>query len=120
MKIRTDNLEGKPLRWAVAMACGRPGTAQMLILLPDTCAYKPDEDWACGGPIIEREGITLLARDIDNKQDYWATLERYNGENTDERTGYDGPTALIAAMRTFVGEKLGGYINIPNKLVKTA
>ena len=52
MKIRTSELTGAALDWAVAKAIGE---------------YKPmavphySTDWALGGPIIEREKISLLA-----------------------------------------------------------
>lgn len=61
-------------------------------------------DWAFGGPIIEREKIT-----ISDYKNMWVA-------------GYNscplsiGPTPLIAAMRCFIASRLGGEVEIPAEL----
>ena len=52
-------------------------------------------DWSQGGPIIEREGLT-----ITHQQNQWAA-------QTDDDLFAFGPTPLIAAMRCYVASKQG-------------
>ena len=67
--------------------------------------YEPATDWAQGGPIIEREGITLT-----HQQTQWVA-------QTDDDVFAYGPTPLIAAMRCYVVSKLGDNIDIPDELL---
>jgi hypothetical protein len=69
--------------------------------------FTPSTDWSQGGPIIEREGITLLALDADWEAQHSGT----------PCWAMDGPTPLIAAMRCFVASKLGDEIDIPAELM---
>lgn len=66
-------------------------------------------EWAHGGPLIERERITMHApcesgtyAGVWNSQTEWGRSE-----------GFDGPTPLIAAMRAFVASKLGEEVELP-------
>lgn len=65
--------------------------------------YSPADDWAHGGPIIEREYIQLS---ID------LAWEAHIGPSI-----YRGPTPLIAAMRCYVASKLGDEVDVPDDLV---
>lgn len=101
MKVKTSELTGIALNWAVAKAIGE---------------YKPvavpsySTDWAQGGPIIERE-------DCWPSRYYGAAQSRgkvyqasaYNGSSAYAQ----GPTPLIAAMRCYVASKLGDTVDIP-------
>ena len=79
-------------------------------------------DWTQGGPIIEREGISLINWKIwegggtePSRQGWEAS---YGCE--DDESGYakiDGPTPLIAAMRCYVASKLGKEVDIPEGLL---
>jgi hypothetical protein len=71
-------------------------------------------DWAQGGPIIDREKISVLWR--PGRSVYWACC---NGQDPadEEIMGADGPTALIAAMRCYVASKMGDEVEIPDELV---
>lgn len=106
MKIKTSELTGAALDWAVHVA------------LHGACeGYSEHEystDWLQGGPIIEREKCI-------------ATLERLNGgswrvqapyDRAQDRPGpyYYGPTALTAAMRCYVASRLGDEVEIPEEL----
>ena len=101
MKIRTSELTGAALDWAVAKAIGE---------------YKPmavphySTDWALGGPIIEREKISLLAL---NKG--WWRAEIYNDKPCPVYVR--DLTPLIAAMRCYVASKLGYEVEIPKELI---
>jgi len=66
--------------------------------------YEPATDWAQGGPIIEREGITLT-----HQQTQWVA-------QTDDDVFAYGPTPLIAAMRCYVASRLGDSVNVPEEL----
>lgn len=56
-------------------------------------------DWSQGGPIIEREGISLK-RDTGNHWTCWK-------EGVRDPILMSGPTPLIAAMRAHVASKFG-------------
>ena len=103
--MRTSELTGAALDWAVAKCEG-----YRLDLVPEG-SYSPSTDWAQGGPIIEREIITL----IHPRWDGW-TAHKYDDRIEDESYTIDGPTPLIAAMRCYVASKLGDEVAIPNEL----
>ena len=102
MPMKTSELTGDALDWAVAkcedlehyfedgLVClkGQPFDTHWLYWTPST-------DWAQGGPIIEREGLT-----ITHQQNQWAA-------QTDDDLFAFGPTPLIAAMRCYVASKQG-------------
>ena len=70
------------------------------------CYYSPSTKWEQGGPIIEREYISLIPYG-----DFWSALPWIIGEK-DHR----GETPLIAAMRCYVNSKLGAEIEIPEEI----
>ena len=132
MKIRTAELQGTALDWAVAKAwwgmervslgtfC-RGGFFSLfhsrndyLGVLVDSCPVRPSTSWKDGGPIIEREWITLTP----TRSGYWGAeiihaipgpLDRYQWLGS-------GSTPLIAAMRCYVTSKLGDEIDVPEEL----
>jgi hypothetical protein len=105
-EMKTSELQGAALDWAVAKCEGIIWEQGDL----DACEYgpgfKPSTDWAQGGPIIEREGIELFR---NNEKNYWFTSKARNQIGT-------GPTPLIAAMRCYVASKLGDEIELPEEL----
>jgi hypothetical protein len=104
--MRTSELTGAALDWAVAKAIGE---------------YKPvpvpnySTDWAQGGPIIEREGISTRWDSADYIGDTLTNVT-WSAAPCDEDYSHTGPTPLIAAMRCYVASKLGGDVEIPNEL----
>ncbi|MDN7494856.1 DUF2591 domain-containing protein [Burkholderia gladioli] len=58
-------------------------------------------DWAHGGPIVERERIVLLSAAGDAES--WFGQTFCHGAVI----SHYGPTALVAAMRAFVGSRFG-------------
>jgi hypothetical protein len=72
--------------------------------------YSPSTKWAQGGPIIEREKITL---DVHNQEAWLAEVWDGNGN---ERAFRRGSTALEAAMRCRVSSKFGNEVEIPEEL----
>ncbi len=97
MKYKVSELRGAPLDAAVAKA---EGTS-----LPHGSprAYRPSMNWRQGGPIIEREAISL-ACSADRK--VWYALPPETGADR------SGPTPLVAAMRAYVASKLGEEIDL--------
>ena len=108
------SLEGAALDWAVAKCLPddtvriyfEEETGEKLFLddweVPE---FSPSTDWAQGGPIIEREKMTLEWTGED-----WMAYIRHDEE-------YFGPTPLVAAMRCYVASKLGDQVEVPNELV---
>ncbi len=126
--MKTSELIGQALDWAVSMTLGhRPEKDFHSHGMTwngwwETAAYidtKPNEyrripkystDWSQGGPIIERERISVV--DVDG-YDFWKA-DKLNKEAIPV-ISY-GPTPLIAAMRAFVTNKFGAEIEIPEEL----
>jgi hypothetical protein len=102
MKVKTSELIGRPLDWAV-VTCGGYISAKVLL---EPGGYSPSTKWSQGGPIIERERIQLC----DAEDSQWMAY-------TSDTEFCTGPTPLIAAMRCYVASKLGDEVEIPEKLV---
>ena len=121
--MKTAELKGNALDWAVAKAKGitvypsKQGKKWLSKrwMTADygefnhrhgTPWWNPSTDWAQGGPIIERERITLR----NYKPALWdASIGRLDYVG-------DGKTPLIAAMRCYVASKLGEEVEIPDEL----
>lgn len=140
MKIKTSELSGAALDWAVAVCEGEPIRLDPMGQLGPRSPrywiwdeeepigrrrylgiggqYSPSANWALGGPIIEREGIEVLCnvtsvearRFKDAHPDWFACLK------SKRHMHWHGPTPLIAAMRCYVGSKLGDEVEIPEAL----
>ncbi len=107
MKIKTNELNGAALDWAVAKCEDT---------LLDSTLYEYSTDWAWGGPIIERERIDLyfIGHDaVDNGLPIW------RAEKLGE-WGEEGPNPMIAAMRCYVGSVMGNEVELPEALAKGA
>ena len=135
MKVKTTELTGDALNWAVAQAEGLScDVFEGQVVVGLDCAdgegglhydyvYKPDTDWSEAGPIVEREGLNLVAPNIyrlgEEKHVFpvitWRALKRK--DEADFAIRGEGPTPLIAAMRCFVLSKLGDIIDIPKALL---
>jgi len=101
MQIKVSELKERALDWAVAICEHNVGWEPEG---EDRDFYSTD--WAQGGPIIEREGISI--RQV--LTDFWAA-EVEAGEYE-----HDGPTPLLAAMRCYVASKLGDDVDVPEEL----
>ena len=107
--MKTSELTGAALDWAVAKCEGQPNNWMHDHKLGYT--NSPSTDWAQGGPIIERENIKLTPRKPFH--DDWEAEYRYS-----QGGGLNafGPTPLIAAMRCLVASKLGDEVDVPEEL----
>jgi hypothetical protein len=121
MKIKTSELTGAALDWAVAKCEGvallDPHNNEWELcwtLLGDNSGdyYQPSCDWAQGGPIIEREGIAIR-RYGDFPETRWQS-DTWQFRFVDPQTY--GHTPLVAAMRCRVASKLGDEVEIPEEL----
>ena len=77
--------------------------------------FNPSTDWAQGGPIIDRE-IISVSHDTTCTTVEWAAWTPAPIRDEAEAFGY-GPTPLIAAMRCYVASKLGDTVDIPEELL---
>lgn len=129
MKVKTSELSGVALDWAVAKsehgdnvyihkrdflkmtyknghpipAINDPEGDQFAIFM------QYSTDWAQGGPIIEREKIQLNT--LKNAWEAWRDSDGVFSK---------GSTPLIAAMRCYVASKLGDVVDIPDDFMKDA
>ena len=108
MKIKTAEAKDAALDWLVTKCEGNTnGWCGMVVSRPMSYIFRPSTDWAQGGPIIEREGISINSH-LDGHEwfarDYWGM-----NEQADEKP-------LIAAMRCYVASKLGDEVNVPEGL----
>lgn len=110
MRGLLDHMIGAPINEET----GRRIHALVDELMQGKPQFHPSRDWAQGGPIIEREGITLL----DPKFCESGQWEAFMGAFPDVRK-YSivgmvaqgaGPTPLIAAMRAYVASKFGDEV----------
>jgi len=119
--MKTNELTGAALDWAVAKCEGATDewhTDKPFFWDGVPCVreaghdvnYTPSTDWAQGGPIIEREGLTIIREERLNGAVHWVSYRQNIG------TGREGPTPLIAAMRCYVASKMGDEIEIPQEL----
>ena len=103
MKIKTSELTGAALDWAVAKCEGREWeSADSFLAYHEPGDMNYSTDWAQCGPIIAREGVEFGASGMQ------ASI-------VDGRTYY-GSTHLIAAMRCYVASKLGDEVEVPEEL----
>lgn len=112
-RIKTSNLTGPALDWAVAKCMWPDAIGNTIPWHKDGSDYSPTTNWAHGGPIIERERIGL---DFYEDKSYegggaWGAI-------TNEGTVHAlGPSPLIAAMRCYVAAKLGDVVDVPEELL---
>ena len=114
-KIKTAELTGAALDWAVAKCEGWSEEGLEDIANGDMFPeHDFSTDWAQGGPIIEREAISLK-----HWHGAWtAELEYLPDDDANYRYGKGGGTTpLIAAMRCYVASKLGDTVDIPAELL---
>ena len=132
--MKTNELTGAALDWAVGVAEGiqwesddpevglyhRRSRNDRLVLgaldydiMEDwgLTPYEPSTNWAQGGPIIEREGISVLYRVGVNMT---ASINEQYTQTIGHR--HKGNIGLLVAMRCYVASKLGDDIDLPKEL----
>ena len=114
MKVKTSNLIGHALDWAVAKC---EGIDDLLFICHEVGRFRYSTDWSQGGPIIEREVIGTKGNAPCSKGREWEASPAITAKGAGGKWGY-GPTPLIAAMRCYVASKLGDDVEVPDGLVK--
>lgn len=137
MKIKSCELTGAGLDWAVAKCEGLPirHNPMGFSMLTKEGGYwiwddfgpigkrryeligrqfSPSTHWSQGGLIIERERIGVTTDVSDDLVRFWRAKAEDTGIAGRPQIG---PTPLIAAMRCYVASKLGEEVNIPEELV---
>ena len=105
--MKTADLQGAALDWAVAEALGTVQKNED----GQYHSWWPSTDWAQGGPIIDREGISVLYR---TGVCMTANIDGQYEQSVGHR--HKGNIGLLVAMRCYVASKLGDDINIPEEL----
>jgi len=109
--MKTSELTGAALDWAVAK-CEEFNidihAGMALTIRGDGDWWNPSTDWAQGGPIIERECITVEHAGV------WIG-RCWKASDGDEQIEIEGETPLVAAMRCYVASKLGDEVEIPEE-----
>jgi hypothetical protein len=101
--MKTSELTGAALDWAVAKCADLP-YPHVYDEQGGIVEVSPSTDWAQGGPIIEREWISLFI----NGDDRWVASTGIKAAVAD--------TPLVAVMRCYVASKLGDDIELPEEL----
>lgn len=153
MLIKTSELTGPALNYMAARADNlalewrRLRIGVTVIETKETRAqpgwYSPSTDWVVGGPIIERESISIIRIEDESVSDakgfwqgkykpVWGAVIGIRHSDDESHNGYDeprgavyevtaedvvtGPTPLIAAMRCYVASHLGDEVDVPEGL----
>ena len=107
MKVKTSELQGAALDWAVAQCEYFP----VRYGFDDNCP-EYSTDWSQGGPIIEKNRLKVVY--FAPPQVWHVSRLRYGG--LCEPHDMEDPSLLVAAMRCYVSSKLGEEIEIPEEL----
>lgn len=130
MKYKVSEIEGALLDAAVAKAeghnfriydeadspLGRPMVTAWPEFHDETSReqYEPSVTFGIGGPIIERERITLNPGNWDDSE-WTASCPVWYPDGSASYSDADGrgATPLIAAMRAYVASKFGEEVELP-------
>lgn len=133
MKIKTSELIGAALDYAVAIAKGIPATDLKLPTYKGDRLFRYLRDeagdlngayitgpellfssrWGAGGPVIQLEKITVGPWDTSPFGAHYGTADTVNSINP----RVVGPTHLIAGMRCYCQRKLGDEVEVPKELL---
>ena len=115
MKIKTKDLTGAALDWAVAKCENSDTSIEHFIAMHSHYAYDHgtfdySTNWAQGGPIIERERISIRQ---------WTNVPLVHAYMPQDNAPWlsDGTSPLIAAMRCYCSFKLGDEVDVPEELM---
>lgn len=140
--MKTSELIGRHLDWAVGTACGLPvevcqifqygrPNGKHYISIGETdrdgseVDFNPCEEWSQGGPLIEDHNIEIVRgnplyfpKGNENGEHYEALwIAKMAGLSGLHPNGVHGQTPLVAAMRALVASKLGDEVEIPEELL---
>lgn len=125
IEVRTADLTGEALGWAVGKAEGldvllappqygnpwRVFARYQATATEHTKRHNPWQDWALGGPLIEKNMVSLhCPQSTDDVWAGWVITDK--GEFCQ-----GGDSALIASCRSIVAAKLGDAVQVPKELL---
>ena len=116
MKVKTTELTGAHLDWAVAKCLNEhrywygvlPGKAELVK------HWSPSTTPSQSVPIIEREKLGTVYNRLTEE---WACEHPDGNAMTQRRLISFGPTVLISAMRCYVMSKPGDEVEVPDELL---
>lgn len=131
IEVKTAELTGAALDWAVAMAEGFTPDPEhrTTVLSPQGVAtsvsprgasegfgYRPSADWSQGGPLIQQNLVDFT---VEHANVIFACLVDENGMWVLREGVYGcfGETYLIAACRAIALTKLGDTVQVPRELL---
>ena len=127
MKVKTSELQGAALDWAVAKCEGMEfdeDTGATVLTgeywwddegLQWPVEWEPSTNWAQGGSIIERLGVALSTTTMLGAGAAYAWQAALRTQR--QQFGEYGPTPLVAAMRCYVASRLGDEVEVPDELL---
>lgn len=132
MKVKTSELVGAPLHWAVAKSQDRlwyntdgefgAATGWLCNVAENSPAlwvrlrdFLPSTDWAQGGPLVEKHLIKLtpLLKNFGDLVTWEAVIATAEAVVMSR-----GQTPLIAAMRAIVAAELGATVDVPDEIIR--
>lgn len=125
IEVKTADLAGHALDWAVAQAEGldahlvppqynvpwRVFWTKRGQALEWNQIYNPHEKWEITGPLIDKHNVSLHCP--QHEGDFWAAWITNSGKDVVQ--GADN--ALSAACRAVVAHRLGGTVRVPKELL---
>lgn len=130
MRIKTSELKGAALDYAMALAEGLEIVNGVMLAgrwrhgfyvvratdpnwLEPLSAHSPSTDAVRGVYLIEQYPMQLLPNDWLGDSPKWLAWIR---DKDGEVLGLNGPTMLIAACRAIVAARVGEYVDVPDEL----
>ncbi|AMW64507.1 hypothetical protein QIT80_gp47 (endogenous virus) [Pseudomonas phage phiAH14a] len=121
VEVKTSDLTGAALDWAVAKAEGLPALIYpseppyIYIDLPGRgCGpYHPSHNWSQGGPLIESEELTVEP----SAWDWNGACVLWRAHQEGESAYFEHTNLLVAAMRAIAHAKLGDTVSVPKELL---
>lgn len=119
VKVKTEELTGAALDWAVAKVMGvkvitDPNSPRQRQMVEDTEAvngwycYSPSTDWSHGGPLIEKSYVSVqIMRGGWEADVFDARIPSLQWSNS----------PLEAVCRAVVASRLGDEVEVPQELV---
>jgi hypothetical protein len=130
IEVKTADLIGPALDWAVAKAAGWVSARIVEIMTPSKTYYeihapsglelRPSTDWCQCGPLVAKYQVALVPEAHDGREGtemserwyadvYYGGGQQYTTEHCD--------TALIAACRAIVATEFGDAVQVPKELM---
>lgn len=141
IKVKTSELEGEALDWAVALACFQGPVRNAAGWLFDEYGidgddvkathfvplkrksrrgrptWSPSRKWHHAGPLIAEKVTVTVDTENGCYADCGAQAHAVKHQKPLDEYDGSGPTILIACMRAIVSSELGPEIEVPKELV---